>query len=508
MTSFPNDDNRHLERLSYSLNVMPWGIVQILTASREVVYSNNQAGFYFDRLASDLIGQNVSDLLAGFGLTEDLAPYIESKKACHYDFEKPDGTGNSTWCRFHFIPHREDQKYCLIVLEDLTESKNMENQFLQSQKLEALGQLAGGVAHDFNNILSIIDGYAYMIRKLARGQEDVESYVDRLMQAVKRGSGLTGQLLTFGRHKIVKDAVIDLGQLVKAQEAMLRSIVDASVEVSFKSDDNIYIDAQDDQICQILLNLCVNARDAMATGGKLTIETGAENGQAILRVTDSGCGMAPDIKKKIFDPFFSTKEKGTGLGLSMVYGLIHDMGGAIEVISSPGNGTSFVIHFPLSQNIPSLKVQERTTRQVALKGYTALIAEDEPDLLELVSGMVEDMGVHVLQAHNGSEALLIQEAYDGRIDFLLTDVVMPDFNGVKLAEIFETARPSARVMFMSGYPEESGQMSRASLPEGAFLVSKPVNYDKLGDVLKLMVKDQNNKQGYNLKSSMDHWKTA
>lgn len=508
MAPLQSDDTRHLERLSYSLNVMPWGILQILTANGEVVYSNNQAGFYFDRVASELIGLNAHDLWKGCGVAEDLKPFTESKKAICYDFEAqtPDGP---IWTRFHFIPHREDQKYCLIVIEDTTESKMFEKQSLQSQKLEALGQLAGGVAHDFNNILSIIDGYAYMIRKLGKHDTDIESYVERLMQAVKRGSALTSQLLTFGRHKIVKDSVIDLGQLVREQEALLRPLMDASVSLSLHAEDNIYIDAQDDQICQILLNLCVNARDAITDNGSVLIETKLEDNKACLRVTDTGCGMTHDVKEKIFDPFFSTKEEGTGLGLSMVYGLVRELEGTIDVNSAPGKGTSFTLHFPLSRKTPTLKdTQEGSGARVMLKGYTALIAEDEPDLLELVSGMVEDMGVHVLRANNGSEALVLQEMYDGRIDFLLTDVIMPDLNGVKLAEMFETARPSARVMFMSGYPEESGQMSRASLPDGAFLVSKPVNYDKLGHVLKLMVKDQNNDKSKGFKPPIDHWRTA
>lgn len=507
----PRLDDEHMLRLSSSIDVMPWGLVTVDFSSPDpvCVFSNPKAGKFLKMPHRDIIGLPVMEALSKFGLDQDIAPNLRGKEITYYDHETK-GDGPICWYRLHFIPYSRGNPYCLIVIEDTTDHKIREGQYFQAQRLEALGQLAGGVAHDFNNILSIIDGYARIGKKAVAGNEETVGYFERIMQSVQRGAALTNRLLTFGRHKVVKDGVVDLGQLVQDQESLLRPLLDASIALTIVAEENVFISAPPDNICQILLNLCINSRDAMPDGGTLSIECAkAKNARAVLRVTDTGQGIPPAIKAKIFDPFFTTKDqgKGTGLGLSMVYGLVKDMKGEIDVSSKIGEGTSFTITLPLSESRPPLhEVTEDENGNIRLDGFTALIAEDEPALLDLVSGMVEEIGIKVLRATNGNEALMIQDEYDGDIDFLLTDVVMPELNGVKLAELFESVRPESRVMFMSGYPA-SGQMARVSLPDSAFFMPKPVEFNKLCEVLKTMTDEPNSTLKERWKVLSGQWKS-
>ena len=507
---FPRPDNDHMHRLSSSLDIMPWGLITVDFSSGQpvCVFRNAKAEEFLKIPHKDMIGFPVLDALKKFGIDEDLSDQLRGEGVTYHDHETK-GDAAISWYRFHFIPYRRRKPYCLIVIEDTTDHKIREGQYFQAQRLEALGQLAGGVAHDFNNILSIIDGYARIGKKAAADDDDLLTYFDRIMQSVQRGASLTNRLLTFGRHKVVKDGVVDLGQLIKDQESLIRPLMDASIALTISVQEHVFVTAPPDNICQILLNLCINSRDAMPDGGTLSIECAkASNARAILRVTDTGEGIAPAIKAKIFDPFFTTKDqgKGTGLGLSMVYGLVRDMKGEIDVASKIGDGASFTITLPLSETKPPLhKMTEDENGNVRLDGFTVLVAEDEPALLDLVSGMVEEMGIKVLRANNGNEALVIQDQYDGDIDFLLTDVVMPELNGVKLAELFGSVRPESRVMFMSGYPA-NGQMARVSLPDSAFFMPKPVEFHKLCEVLKTMTDEHESTLKERWKVLSGQWK--
>lgn len=506
-------EDEHLLRLSSAMSAVPWGLISVDLSQDgyPVLFCNEKAGQFMQALPVNVMGQSMIDVFRGFGVKDDLTVHFNDGETSHYDFESRGGE-RVTWYRLHFIPYNAGRPLCLVVMEDTTEAKIMEGQYFQSQRLEALGQLAGGVAHDFNNILSIIDGYARIAGKSVEGNDDAMNYLERIRQAVQRGSALTGQLLTFGRHKVRKDSIFDLGQLVADQEALLQPLMDASISLSVRVDPDIPVELPADNICQILMNLCINSRDAMQDGGNLIVEVvrSEDEKHALIRVIDTGCGMSPDTKAKIFDPFFTTKEqgKGTGLGLSMVYGLVRDMKGDIEVVSKQGSGTAITVSLPLStREQPLQEVIEHADGSVTLNGFTAMVAEDEPDLLNLLSGMLEEMGMTVLRASNGAEALIKQEAYQGDIDFLLTDVVMPEVNGVKLAEMFELIRPSSKVMFMSGYPTR-GDMARVTVPEGAFMMPKPVDYKKLATVMKNMAIDQNNHIKDRLKHLTGQWKTA
>jgi len=508
----PVQESDHLVRLSYSLNVMPWGLItlELLESGPVVIFCNKKADDFLQLPHSKMIGLTAEDIFKKFQIDGDWNEVMMSREASHRDHERQED-GKTCWYRFHFIPYKFRNPHCLIVIEDSTERKIKEGQYFQAQRLEALGQLAGGIAHDFNNILSIIDGYARMARKVSKGNDDALDYLEKIKQSVQRGAGLTGRLLTFGHHRVVKDDVVDLGDLIQDQEPLLRQLLDASIALTMNVREGIYAEVTPDHICQILMNLCANARDAMKNGGSLSIECGsADKDRAYFSVTDTGEGIPPEIQSKIFDPFFTTKErgKGTGLGLSMVYGLVKDMKGEIDVQSKTGEGTRICITLPLSQESPVLKRSNpEEAGELDLHGFTALIAEDEPALLELVSGMMEEMGLKVLKASNGNEALMLQEDYGGQIDFLLTDVVMPEINGVKLAELFSSLRPDSKVMFMSGYPED-GQMARVTLPENAFFIPKPVDFKTLSTIIKDMAQGQNNDSKSRWKYLMDHWRSV
>lgn len=384
------------------------------------------------------------------------------------------------------------------VFSETTALKIREAETFQAHKLEALGKLAGGVAHDFNNILSIIDGFSTMAFKKVVPDSEIGGYLLKIQAAAKRGSALTGKMLTFSRHKVVSHNVLDLCALVEEQTILLNPLVDASIR--FKviiGACNLRVSASEDSLSQCLMNLVVNARDAMPDGGSLTIELRAcaardlperirdglhHDRFAALSVRDTGIGMDQKTRERVFDPFYTTKApgKGTGLGLSIVYGLVSEMGGVLHVESQPGAGTNFTLYLPLSEGEVSRQISGDAAdpSTLRLKGVTVLIAEDEPDLRMIVSEMLGQMGATVLQASNGNEALLVQDRHDGPIDILLSDVVMPEINGVKLAQLLCSLRPDMRVIFMSGYPN-SGEMAPVEVPEGAAFLPKPVDYNRL-----------------------------
>jgi two-component system, cell cycle sensor histidine kinase and response regulator CckA len=289
----------------------------------------------------------------------------------------------------------------------------------------------------------------------------------------------------------------------------LLPLMNASIQVLIHAEKNICVEIAPDNIAQILMNLCINARDAMPTGGNIIIEVKQEKTQAVIRVVDTGMGIPEEIQNKIFDPFFTTKDpgKGTGLGLSLVYGLVKGMNGEIHVESKRGIGTIFSISLPTTNKEPDVySFVENEDGTIQLQGITALIAEDEPELLNLISGMLEEMGAKVLRAQNGNEALLLQEDYEGDIDFLLTDVVMPELNGVKLAELFIACRPESKVMFMSGYPAH-GPMAPVQIPDGVMLMPKPIDYSKLSKIITKILKDGNDNFSYNWRALTGQWKT-
>lgn len=389
----------------------------------------------------------------------------------------------------------------VAVLNETTLLKQREAEFFQAQKLEALGQLSAGIAHDFNNILSIIDGFSVMMAGLLEeGDEKSHEYLKRIRTASQRGASLTRKMLTFSRHKVISQSAVDLCALLADQQELLYPLLGEDIKIQARRPDMpVFVTCNADSIGHIIMNLAINARDAMHGAGVLTIDLDVltfaqtidhirgqmvrSDGYARLTIADTGTGMDEATRARIFDPFFTTKEqgKGTGLGMSVVYGLVREMGGVIDIASAPAKGTTMRIYIPLSD-------QETATRQIQgdagnpqkirFDGFTAMVAEDEDDLRMIVCQILEDAGMHVLSAENGNDALCLQDSYPEQIDILITDVVMPEMSGVKLSELFCAVRPEAQTIFMSGFPAH-GDMAPASLPQGACFIAKPVNYDDL-----------------------------
>ncbi len=374
------------------------------------------------------------------------------------------------------------------------------SQYVQMQKLEALGQFAGGIAHDFNNILSIIEGHMHIaIKQLEKSSLEPEQ-LQKILKATQRGAGLTRQLLSFGRQKIGVEEKVNLVEALHQQYTLLRPLLGESIKLSMTvPEDVVWINALPDHLTQMVLNLALNARDAMPQGGEIVIrcalsqnppddlkEKYPETSFICISVIDNGDGISEDKLLRIFEPFFTTKDqgKGTGLGLSVVYGIVDQLKGSIEVSSVEGEGTVFDIYLPLAAS-PDVDVIVFNNIKVRcnLVGKTILIAEDEPELRDILAGMFESMRMKVLSAENGNQALLMQDEYDGKIDFLLTDVVMPEMDGVKLGAMFKSIRPDSNVVYMSGYPFMDGRKD-IQVPEGELLMRKPFHEDGIRKVLE------------------------
>lgn len=395
-----------------------------------------------------------------------------------------------------------DEEVVLFVV-DATEAQRQKNSLYQTQKLEALGQLAGGVAHDFNNILSIIDGYNRMIEKRLDADDEALTYTQRIRQSTKRGASLTKQLLAFGHHKTSKIDTIELAAFLDEQGRLLEALLDASVRLIINKQKHVYVDCDRDALGQAIMNVVINARDAIPEDGNVIINMETVPSHRLphfipkndrdardfvcLSVIDNGSGMDAETKSRIFDPFFTTKKvgKGTGLGLSMVYGVMRDMGGYVDVQSTMGVGTIIKFFLPCSLQAEQGKSISLGTsgdeESIKFNNYTVLLAEDEPDLLEVTAGMLEEMGMSVLRAQNGNDALLVQEEHDGTIDFLVTDVVMPELNGVKLAELMREIRPETKIIMVSGYPTDQTS-SRVDIPADQILLGKPVMAEDLARI--------------------------
>jgi two-component system cell cycle sensor histidine kinase/response regulator CckA len=385
----------------------------------------------------------------------------------------------------------------VIVNRDITARKRLEEQFRQAQKMEAVGQLSGGIAHDFNNLLGVIIGYGEILQEGLSSDHPLRHSADEILNAGRRAASLTRQLLAFSRQQVLEPQVLVLNTVVSEMENMLRRLIGENIELTSNLDPSLgAIKADPGQLEQVIMNLAVNARDAMPQGGKLMIETAntdmdetfvkrypypVQPGPYIrLTVSDTGCGMDAKTRARIFEPFFTTKEKGqgTGLGLSMVYGVVKQSGGYIDVYSESGMGTTFKIYLPrVDEAVAPGKAESRL--DTALRGTeTVLLVEDEGALRALTRSLLEMCGYVVLEAKSGTEAMDISQQHDGLIDLLLTDVVMPGISGRLLADQLMQLRPEIKVVYMSGY---TGQTVGAHgiLDPGSVFLQKPFTRDAL-----------------------------
>ncbi len=447
----------------------------------------------------ELLARGASELYAGAADREAFLGRLQKNKTLtNYELCLKRKDGSPIWVleNANLIEGEGGLEVIEGTVIDITERKQLEERLRQSQKMEAVGRLAGGIAHDFNNLLTIITGYGQLLLDRLVPGDLMREQVEEIKQAGDRAASLTRQLLAFSRRQVLTPQVLDLNAVVLNMDKLLRRLIGEDIDLlAFPKSSVGKVRADPGQIEQVILNLALNARDAMPKGGKLTIETAdvdideayASSHVAVtpgpyvmLAVSDTGCGMDREAQAHIFEPFFTTKEKGkgTGLGLAMVYGIVKQSGGNIWVYSEPGQGTTFKIYLPRGEEaVEAVGLREPLARPVH-GSETILLVEDEPSVRSLVRGLLQTRGYMVLEAGWSHEALEISERYRGPIHLLLTDVVMPQMSGQELAGRLEAFHPETKVLYMSGYTDNA-VVRRGVLETDAAFIGKPFTSDAL-----------------------------
>ncbi|MBM4396749.1 MAG: response regulator [Deltaproteobacteria bacterium] len=399
-----------------------------------------------------------------------------------------------------------DVSYYEGTVEDVSRRRELEQQLLHAQKMDALGRLAGGVAHDFNNLLTAILGYTTLLLDRIPEGDAMRPAAEEILAAGKRAAALTSQMLIFSRRQVVQARPLDMNMVVLGMEALLRRVIGENIEMAVVLDPKLgLVKADLSQLEQVVLNLAVNARDAMPGGGRLTIETRNEDldeeaaralpdvepgTYVLLSVTDTGHGMTTEIRSHLFEPFFTTKEpgKGTGLGLAAVYGIVRKGNGAITVETEPGKGASFRILLPRIQATPTQRMRAAREDPPGMGTETVLLVEDEHSVRSLARTVLEKHGYRVIAAAQGEEALDHVRRYQGTIHLLVTDVVMPGMGGHQLAEHMRELRPDARVLYISGYNDSTAAIEGV-LQAGAAFLQKPFTPGRLARAVRSVLDD-------------------
>jgi len=473
----------------------------------------------------EMVGQpmwkfNVEEEVAHQQILEKLAGLRPPGQNLERTYRRKDGTTFPVLIEDRLIRDEERRIICIrCTIQDITERKRTEQemaglqeQLRQSQKLEAIGRLAGGIAHDFNNLLTVIKGYTQLssLELEEKESDHLKGNLEEIKKATERATDLIRHLLAFSRRQIMEMKVLDLNALLKNLDKMLRRIIGEDIElVNLLAEDLGRIKIDPGQIEQVIMNLAVNARDAMPEGGKLTIETAnveldeeysrthiavTPGRYVMLSMTDTGVGMTPEVRERVFEPFFTTKEKGngTGLGLSTAYGIVKQSGGNIWVYSEPGKGTTFKIYLPRVDE----PLEEEEKKIVVKEGIprgdeTVLVVEDDEEVRKLAVQMLEKVGYKVLEASQGLDAFLISAEHGGPIHLLLTDLVMPKLDGRELAERIVSIRPEIKVLYMSGYTDNA-IVHHGVLEKGTNFIQKPFTVEGLGmKVREVLDKDSN-----------------
>ncbi|HET7205008.1 MAG TPA: ATP-binding protein, partial [Terriglobales bacterium] len=418
-------------------------------------------------------------------------------KDVEVELKRRDGAPITVRCTGRKVKEEYENGPCFDVFaEDVTERRVLERQLRMAGKMEAVGRLSGGIAHDFNNLLGVIIGYSQVLRRKLASESGLLECAEEIEKAGQRAASLTRQLLAFSRQQILTPSILNLNNLVQDMAKMLPRLLGEDIAVSTSlSPDLGVVRADQSQIEQVIMNLAVNARDAMPDGGTLRIETrnveldqayawqhaGAKPGPCVmLAVIDTGTGIDPDTLAHIFEPFFTTKEvgKGTGLGLATVYGVVKQSGGYVWAESEPGQGASFQIFLPRVAE-PDTEATATTPFEEAVGGSeTILLVEDSEPLRKLTQSFLVSHGFRVLAAQDGEEAIQLETRHSGKIDLLLTDVVMPGMNGRALAERMLPGQPGMRVLYISGYTD-SFVARHGVLEQGTELLHKPFTEDVL-----------------------------
>ena len=437
---------------------------------------------------------------------EDACPIIlafrtgQGRRVDHEVFWRQDGTAFPVEYSSYPIKEKDVLRGAVVTFTEISERKILEEQVRQSQKMDAVGKLAGGIAHDFNNLLLVINGYSQLLLSRLEPHSPLRENIEQIKQAGERAAQLTQQLLAFSRRQVLRPQVLDLNTVVGSMSAMLQRVLGEHIDLAIALNPDLgNVKADPGQLEQVLLNLTVNARDAMPQGGRLTIETlnvtveeSSHRAQtippgpyAMLSVSDTGCGMDAKTQAHIFEPFFTTKGvgQGTGLGLSMVYGIVKQNGGHIFVYSEPGHGATFKIYIPrvdeaseATETMPQPAALPRGTE-------TILLVEDEPQVRALVRVTLEHHGYAVLEARHGVEALVIAAQHPGPIHLLVTDVVMPQMSGPQIAKQLRPGRSDTKVLYMSGYAENA-VVHHGVLDHGAAFLHKPFSLEVLASKVR------------------------
>ncbi|HYQ46788.1 MAG TPA: response regulator [Polyangiaceae bacterium] len=443
---------------------------------------------------------------------------VAGEKAAEIETWVKNGTARGATVAMTGTPLAGDHQELMggvAVLRDVTRQRDLETQLSQSQKMEAIGRLAGGVAHDFNNLLVVIQSYAELLREEFLDNDAKRGDLEEILAAARRAAALTKQLLAFSRSEAVQPTELRLGEVVTGIEKMLRRIIGEDIELTTELAPSLgVVRADTGQIDQVILNLSINARDAMKEGGRLVISTQnvSINGEyesaqvdippgeyVMLAVTDSGIGMDPETQRRIFEPFFTTKEvgQGTGLGLATVYGIVQQSGGHIRVHSELGQGTAFKIYFPRLDESPLAKEQTSDEPAPWTGAGTILIVEDDTAVRQVAARVLKERGYVVLEARRPSEARRICAEHGAEIDLLLTDVIMPECTGTELAHELSSLHPTMRVVYMSGYPG-GGAAQAGLLGPGTVYLEKPFSPAALTEKIVAAMKGNNhNSEGSN-----------
>jgi two-component system cell cycle sensor histidine kinase/response regulator CckA len=479
----------------------PAGIVTTDVRGR-VTYWSPRAQELLGYRAEEVLGRPVSELQrGGLEAARALMRRLRAEdRIREHEAEVLTRDGRWVECRFSLALLRNQAGTTigtLAILEDTSERKRLEAQLRQAQKMEAVGRLAGGIAHDFNNLLAVIMGHSDLIRAVLRKGDALAHDVEQIRRASERAATLTRQLLAFSRRQFLQPQVIEVNTLVSNLATMLRRLITENIQLELVlHPDAGRVSADPGQLEQVIMNLAVNARDAMPEGGRLTLETApaqldqafvaAHPGSALgahvrVSIHDTGCGMGPDILAHLFEPFFTTKEpgRGTGLGLSTVYGIVKQHRGYVDVVSEVGRGTSVGVYLPrIEARPPAQRVAVRERLKPGSR-ETVLFVEDEVALRDLMHRVLAKGGYTVLAAGDGLEALALAEAHPGRIDIVVTDVIMPRMNGPELVARLRTRDPAIRLLYVSGYTADQLRSQTTDLGADATLLAKPFTSDGL-----------------------------
>lgn len=475
--------------------------ILILDDSRRIIEANPAAGALVGVSAGALVGRRFENLLLN-GTDEveavwrELMAAGESKR--EHRLSSPRAPGGARLLECTYRARVQDQRH-LCIARDITDRRQLEERLVQSEKIESIGRLAGGIAHDFNNLLTAILGYTELLLNNRRADDPDRADLEEVQKAGQRAAALTQQLLAFSRKQVLLPKDVDLNQTVSGLRSMLGRLIREDITLHCEIADRpgwVRIDPH--QIEQVILNLVLNARDAMPSGGRIRIEVGPVTvsedhppppptaGEYVrLRVSDDGLGMSAETRSHLFEPFFTTKElgKGTGLGLASVYGIVRQSNGFITVDSEPGRGTTFTMYFPAVTVVAQEPPPDAESAARAAGQETILLVEDEPAVRRIIGAALRQFGYRVLEASTPSGACKLVEQHPERIDLLVSDVVMPEMNGPALAQRLVGARPSLRVLFISGHADVLAAPHAANHPNIDFL-GKPFRASVLAEKVR------------------------